>query len=198
MLKRPVARSPTGVATRILSGIRSLRRSRAQPRSIGPKGVPKEDRHAGKETGSASPASSDTRTKNRHGTEHLYFFCLANYRRRTVSHQKAISVELVEAHIEDKWAHVQFEPKYADLLRELSEAEMEVSRLDNKKDWCHGWEASRGAQRGVREAPSGSLRRCGTSGFTEEGAKEDRRRVAGRRAQARHRQCELRRHQRSA
>jgi hypothetical protein len=74
-----------------------------------------------------------TKTKNRHGTEYLYFFCLANYRRRTVCHQKAISVELVEAHIEDKWAHVQFEPKYADLLRELNETDMDIRRGENKK-----------------------------------------------------------------
>jgi DNA invertase Pin-like site-specific DNA recombinase len=74
-----------------------------------------------------------TKTKNRHGTEYLYFFCLANYRRRTVCHQKAISVELVEAHIEDKWAHVQLEPEYASLLRELIESELEASRGENKK-----------------------------------------------------------------
>jgi site-specific DNA recombinase len=74
-----------------------------------------------------------TKTRNRHGTEYLYFFCLANYRRTRVCQQRAISVDLVEARIEDKWAHVQFDPEYAELFRQLIEEQMEVSRNENRK-----------------------------------------------------------------
>ena len=74
-----------------------------------------------------------TKTKNRHGTEYMYFFCLANYRRTSTCNQRAVSVDLVEAYIEDKWTHVQLEPKYAEILCELIEAELEAGRDKNKK-----------------------------------------------------------------
>ncbi len=65
-----------------------------------------------------------TKAKNRHGSEYLYFFCLGNYRRLTVCNQGAIPVELVEAHIEDKWANIQLNADYAETIRDLIEEEM--------------------------------------------------------------------------
>ena len=117
-----------------------------------------------------------TKTKNRHGSEYLYFFCLANYRRRTPCQQRAVSVELVEAHIEDKWAHVQFEPKYAAMLRELIE-DRDGDESGREQEDRHSGPARRlaVAQRREGEAAPGTLRRCGTSGSPEEGAGPDRR-----------------------
>jgi site-specific DNA recombinase len=75
-----------------------------------------------------------TRSVNRHGTEYLYFFCLGNYRRYTTCDQRAIPVELVEAHIEKKWQSVQFDPDYADTIAELLTSELDTYRKRQERD----------------------------------------------------------------
>ncbi len=60
-----------------------------------------------------------TKTVNRHGSEYLYFFCLGRYRRRTSCTQRAVPVDLVEAHIEKKWQSVQIDVEYAHRVRDL-------------------------------------------------------------------------------
>jgi site-specific DNA recombinase len=75
-----------------------------------------------------------TRTVNRHGTEYLYFFCLGNYRRYTSCDQRAIPVELVEAHIENKWQAVRFDPTYAETMKQLFLDELSTYRARQERD----------------------------------------------------------------
>jgi site-specific DNA recombinase len=44
-----------------------------------------------------------TKTTNRHGTSYEYFFCVGRNKKRTPCLQKAIPIELVERHVEEKW-----------------------------------------------------------------------------------------------
>jgi hypothetical protein len=71
---------------------------------------------------------------NRHGQEYLYFFCLGNYRGYTNCVEKAILVELVEAHIEEKWQNVQFSPEYAATIEKLIREELTTHRQRQEKD----------------------------------------------------------------
>ncbi|HLX89311.1 MAG TPA: recombinase family protein, partial [Acidimicrobiales bacterium] len=75
-----------------------------------------------------------TKTVNRHGTEYLYYFCLGRYRRRTDCTQRAIPVELVEAHIEKKWQSVQFDADYAHQFRDLMVDDLVGYRETQEKD----------------------------------------------------------------
>ena len=75
-----------------------------------------------------------TKAKNRHGTEYLYFFCLGNYRRLTDCDQGAIPVDLVEVRIEQKWRQVQFDPKYADAVKQVIQEQMATSRARNQQE----------------------------------------------------------------
>jgi site-specific DNA recombinase len=75
-----------------------------------------------------------TKTTNRHGTTYLYFFCLGRNQKRTTCTQKAIPVDIVETHIENKWSHVRIDETYADLLRELLEQEITARRSEAERD----------------------------------------------------------------
>jgi site-specific DNA recombinase len=75
-----------------------------------------------------------TKAKNRHGTEYLYFFCLGNYRRLTDCDQGAIPVDLVEARIEQKWRQVQFDPQYADAVKQVVQEQTATSRARSQQE----------------------------------------------------------------
>ena len=75
-----------------------------------------------------------TKTTNRHGTTYLYFFCLGRNQKRTRCTQRAIPVDLVEAHIEEKWRHVRVDPKYTRLLRDLLDQEIAAHRREAERD----------------------------------------------------------------
>ena len=75
-----------------------------------------------------------TKTTNRHGTTYLYFFCLGRNQKRTDCSQKAIPVDLVETHIEEKWRHVRIDPQYATLLAELLDQEITGRRAEAARD----------------------------------------------------------------
>src|SRR5579862_9642469 len=75
-----------------------------------------------------------TKAVNRHGTQYLYFFCLGRYRRRTNCTQRAVPVELVEAHIEKKWQAVQFDREYAEQIRDLLADELSGYRETQERD----------------------------------------------------------------
>ena len=53
---------------------------------------------------------------------------------REVCDQRAIPVELVEAHIEKKWQAVQFDPTYADTITELMTDELDTYRKRQERD----------------------------------------------------------------
>ncbi len=75
-----------------------------------------------------------TKATNRHGSQYLYFFCLGNYRGYTDCTQGAIPVELVEAHIEEKWRHVAFSATYADAIQEMVMEELSTNRTRQERD----------------------------------------------------------------
>jgi site-specific DNA recombinase len=75
-----------------------------------------------------------TKTVNRHGTTYFYFFCIGRNQKRTNCTQKAIPVDLVESHIEEKWRHVRIDPKYAELLKQMLHEEFALRRSDAERD----------------------------------------------------------------
>jgi site-specific DNA recombinase len=75
-----------------------------------------------------------TKTVNRHGSEYLYFFCLGNYRRYTDCTARAIPVELVESHIEDKWRTVRLSHAYADTIEQMIREELTTHRARQERD----------------------------------------------------------------
>jgi site-specific DNA recombinase len=75
-----------------------------------------------------------TRARNRHGTEYLYFFCLGSYRRYADCIARAMPVELVESHIEQKWQSVQFDADYAAKIEALVKEELTTHRSRQERD----------------------------------------------------------------
>jgi site-specific DNA recombinase len=75
-----------------------------------------------------------TRAVNRHGSEYFYFFCLGNYRRYTDCSQRAVPVDLVEAHVEKKWQAVQFNREYASTIQDLVTEELGKDRNRQERD----------------------------------------------------------------
>jgi len=71
---------------------------------------------------------------NRHGTTYMYFFCLGRNQRRTHCAQKAISVDSVEALVEEKWRHVRIDQQYSQLLKDLLDREIAARRVDAERD----------------------------------------------------------------
>jgi site-specific DNA recombinase len=75
-----------------------------------------------------------TKTTNRHGQRYEYFFCVGRNQKRTPCMQKAIPIELVERRIEEKWRNVRLDPEYAELLRQILEQEISLSREQADRD----------------------------------------------------------------
>jgi site-specific DNA recombinase len=91
-----------------------------------------------------------TKTTNRHGSRYEYFFCVGRNQKRTPCTQKAIPIELVERHVEDKWRNVLLDPEYAELLSQILEQEISLHReqadrdLVRVREWVVVWWLWRG------------------------------------------------------
>lgn len=75
-----------------------------------------------------------TKTTNRHGTRYEYFFCIGRNQKRTECTQKAIPIDLVERHVEEKWRHVRLDHEYADQLRQIIQSEVTRRRKSAERD----------------------------------------------------------------
>jgi site-specific DNA recombinase len=75
-----------------------------------------------------------TKSTNRHGTRYDYFFCVGRHQRRTDCTQSVIPIATVEEQVEEKWRHVQLDPHYADLLRQLLTQEIAQRREQAERD----------------------------------------------------------------
>ena len=84
--------------------------------------------------GSCGSSLCITKAVNRHGTAYMYFFCLGNYRGYVECSQRAIPVDVVEAHIEAKWQAVQFDPEYAETIRELLTRDISKGRERQERE----------------------------------------------------------------
>jgi site-specific DNA recombinase len=69
-----------------------------------------------------------TKSTNRFGSRYEYFFCVGRHQRRTACTQSVVPIETVEDHVADKWRNVQFDPGYAELLRQLLTQEIAGQR----------------------------------------------------------------------
>ena len=65
---------------------------------------------------------------NRHGSTYQYFFCVGRHQKRTDCVRRYVSVDEIDAQVEQKWRHVQLHPKYAELLRTILAQDLEEQR----------------------------------------------------------------------
>jgi site-specific DNA recombinase len=63
-----------------------------------------------------------TKTTNRYGQRYEYFFCVGRQQKRTDCTQSAVSLDMVEKHVEEKWRQVRISADYRQLLTPASAA----------------------------------------------------------------------------